>query len=146
LDVLDQAGFVLSQKSVLQYFDTQVIAQYLYRTDLLSLRDLCTVLGISREGLHVSGNDATFTLVALLKMASMLLEYSENVKSSEMAVELVKLVSYANEELPFRKADYEPRRGHWRVRIYGPRAIWICAGILSLAFPLGWVQIRTEKS
>jgi DNA polymerase III alpha subunit (gram-positive type) len=133
--VLEQAGFMFNPNIVLHYLDTQEIARYIFQCHNLRLRDLCDILDIERTGLHISGNDATYTLVALLKMASLVLARPQDEVGRTMAAELDKLVQYANEDLPSRRVDSKllPRRC-W-ARIWRSRAFWISAGILSLALP-----------
>lgn len=50
-------------------FDTQKIAFQLYGKEF-RLSDLCWHLGIKAKRFHTSGNDAAYTLLALLRIAS----------------------------------------------------------------------------
>ncbi|KAF2278769.1 uncharacterized protein EI97DRAFT_218361 [Westerdykella ornata] len=139
LAILEQAGFTLNQNVVLHYLDTQLIAGHLLRGGVWSLKSMCKILDINCEGLHVSGNDATYTLVALLKMASMLLGYQDKTESQVMAFKLRALVRYADKDLPKLRGTYDwGYRNRWQ-QFLERRKYWIYAGIACLAYPLSWV-------
>jgi hypothetical protein len=75
---LSKVGFDITQVApVVAFMDTQKIARELYwredRSKNISLKDLCTLIGIQPIKLHNSGNDAAYTLVVLLSLASRIL-------------------------------------------------------------------------
>lgn len=56
--------------SIVGVLDTQLIAHNMMNCSTISLKALLTKIEISFEKLHVGGQDAYFTLRALLKMAT----------------------------------------------------------------------------
>lgn len=75
---LNKAGFHITQAApVVAFMDTQKIAQELYwkenRSKNISLKDLCNLMGFRPIRLHNSGNDAAYTLIVLLSLASRIL-------------------------------------------------------------------------
>jgi hypothetical protein len=75
---LSKVGFDITQVApVVAFMDTQTIARELYwkedRSKNISLKDLCTLIGFQPIKLHNSGNDAAYTLVVLLSLASRIL-------------------------------------------------------------------------
>lgn len=75
---LSKVGFDITQAApVVAFMDTQTISRELYwkedRSKNISLKDLCTLIGFQPIKLHNSGNDAAYTLVVLLSLASRIL-------------------------------------------------------------------------
>lgn len=72
-------GFDITQiASVVAFVDMQEVAQDLFwkknRSKNKSLKDMCTFIGFQRLKLHNSGNEAAYTLVVLLSLASKILQ------------------------------------------------------------------------
>lgn len=86
LSCLKRVGFSpVDVAPVMAYLDTQKIAYALYGR-IFRLGDLCRHLGFRSRRLHTSGNDAVYTLLALLRMAAIIFSSnssdSDNISSS----------------------------------------------------------------
>ncbi|KAF2449728.1 hypothetical protein P171DRAFT_440195 [Karstenula rhodostoma CBS 690.94] len=78
LHSLTKVGFEITQAApVAAFMDTQKIARELFwkesRSKNSSLKDLCALVGFRPVNLHDCGNDAAYTLVVLLSLASRIL-------------------------------------------------------------------------
>lgn len=70
---VEGAGFIIDHHAPVEaVLDTQDIARELFQ-GTRTLGDLCYRLRIRAKNLHNSGNDATYTLLALLKMGAAIL-------------------------------------------------------------------------
>ena len=88
---VERAGYIIHHHAPVEaVLDTQDIAREVFR-GTRSLGDLCCKLGIKAKNLHNSGNDATYTLLALLKMGTAIVGQKEE---SDCGVrELVKKIA-----------------------------------------------------
>ncbi|KAF2122507.1 hypothetical protein BDV96DRAFT_593040 [Lophiotrema nucula] len=97
---LRHADFEIEQFApVVAYLDTQSTAVEqlgLRNAHRVSLRFLCQQLGLSYSNMHKSGNDAMYTLLALLELAAR----SKNPGEEEVKDKLRELVAYAMEIKP----------------------------------------------
>ncbi|KAF2014816.1 hypothetical protein BU24DRAFT_423731 [Aaosphaeria arxii CBS 175.79] len=94
MDILRRLGFAL--QAPVQYVDTMEIAKalrhFLRQREPKhghSLRELCYGLGFRPTGWHVSGRDALFSMVALMKMAATMFEKDQSSKGRQTASKLL---------------------------------------------------------
>ncbi|KAH7136125.1 hypothetical protein B0J11DRAFT_576669 [Dendryphion nanum] len=94
---LSRAGFSIAQVApILAVIDTQKVARELYwkddRSKNVSLKDLCTLMGFHPTKLHSCGNDAAYTLIALLSLASRIVgKEQEGAAARDTLEELVQI-------------------------------------------------------
>ncbi|KAJ4286448.1 hypothetical protein N0V90_013148 [Kalmusia sp. IMI 367209] len=97
LCTLSMAGFNIAQVApILAVVDTQKVARELYwkddRSKNVSLKDLCMLLGFHPKNLHSCGNDAAYTLIVLLSLASRILgNEQEGTDAQDTLEELVQI-------------------------------------------------------
>lgn len=108
-------GFDITQiASVVAFVDMQEVAQDLFwkknRSKNKSLKDMCTFIGFQRLKLHNSGNEAAYTLVVLLSLASKILQNETHGNEAHGNLTYAILEEIAKAALMSAKIVKQPRK------------------------------------